>query len=119
MFKRIFHPRVLLLMLCGAVIGGVLFTLGDANDAPGLSFLGLAAAFLLVMRAIYHARILPRGLHLPLVLLVFGAVALAFPFILFWDGEIRLFSPVSLVSWSAGAVFVILAAVRLRRRRRL
>ena len=107
MFQRIFQPKVLLFLLAGAVIGGVLFTLGDADDAPGLSFIGLAAAFLLMMRGIYHAHLLPRGLHVPLVLLVFGLVALVFPFILYLDGEIRLLSPVSLISW---AVCVLLLA---------
>ena len=109
MFQRIFRPKVLLSMLSGAVIGGVLFALGDADDAPGLSFIGLAAAFLLIMRGVYHTDLLPRGLHLPIVLAVFGLTALAFPFILYLDGEIRLLSPVSLIGWPVGLMLTVSA----------
>lgn len=115
MFQRIFQPKVLLFLLAGAVVGGVLFALGDADDAPGLSFIGLAAAFLLMMRGIYHAHLLPQGLRIPLVLLVFGLVALVFPFILYLDGEIRLLSPASFISWGV-CILLIAALYRLRRR---
>ena len=62
--------------------------LGAADDAPGLSFIGLSVAFLLTMRGGFHAGVLPRGYCLPIILLVFGAVGVVMPFILLLDGEL-------------------------------
>ena len=57
MLHRLFQPKVLVFFVLGALIGGILFSLGNADDAPGLSLIGLTAAFLLMMRGIYHAKI--------------------------------------------------------------
>lgn len=62
--------------------------LGGADDAPGLSFIGLSVAFLLTMRGVLHAGVLPQGYCLPIILLVFGAVGVVMPFILLLDGEL-------------------------------
>lgn len=62
--------------------------LGGADDAPGLSFIGLSVAFLLTMRGVYHAGVLPQGYCLPIILLAFGAVGVVMPFILLLDGEL-------------------------------
>ncbi len=62
--------------------------LGGADDAPGLSFIGLSVAFLLTMRGVLHAGVLPQGYCLPIILLAFGAVGVVMPFILLLDGEL-------------------------------
>ena len=67
--------------LCWEVLGG-------ADDAPGLSFIGLSVAFLLTMRGVLHAGVLPQGYCLPIILLAFGAVGVVMPFILLLDGEL-------------------------------
>ena len=53
--KTFFKARVLFPILFGWALGGLLFVLGAADDAPGLSFIGLSVAFLLTMRGVYHA----------------------------------------------------------------
>lgn len=116
MLKRICQTKVLLFILMGAIIGAVLFLLGDSKDAPGLSFIGISIAFMLVMRGVYYTRIVPQGYHMPCVFSVFGVVALVFPFILFLDGEI------TLLSVSAGISFlcvILLLAISLLRARKV
>ena len=116
MLHRLFQPKVLVFFVLGALIGGILFSLGNADDAPGLSLIGLTAAFLLMMRGIYHAKILRQGCHIPLVLVIYGVFGLTFPFVLFFDGEIRFFSPVTLISFAAGAAMLAIAVRRLRKK---
>ena len=115
MLHRLFQPKVLVFFVLGALIGGILFSLGNADDAPGLSLIGLTAAFLLMMRGIYHAKILRQGCHIPLVLMIYGVFGLTFPFVLFFDGEIRFFSPVTLISFAAGAAMLAIAVRCLRK----
>ena len=88
--KTFFKARVLFPVLFGWGLGGLLFVLGlgAADDAPGLSFIGLSVAFLLTMRGVYHAGVLPQGYCLPIILLIFGAVGVVMPFILLLDGEL-------------------------------
>ena len=43
--KTFFKARVLFPLLFGWALGGLLFVLGAADDAPGLSFIGLSVAF--------------------------------------------------------------------------
>lgn len=86
--KTFLKARVLFPVLFGWALGGLLFVLGAADDAPGLSFIGLSVAFLLTMRGVYHAGVLPQGYCLPIILLVFGAVGVVMPFILLLDGEL-------------------------------
>ena len=86
--KTFLKARVLFPLLFGWALGGLLFVLGAADDAPGLSFIGLSVAFLLTMRWVYHAGVLPQGYCLPIILLVFGAVGVVIPFILLLDGEL-------------------------------
>lgn len=81
--------KVLLHILFGVAVGLVLFLLGDADDAPGLSFIGIVAAFLLIMRGIYYAKVIQKGYHIPIILFAFGSMGILLPIILFLDEEIN------------------------------
>lgn len=67
--KKFIKPMALLPILIGVVVGALLFMLGDADDAPGLSFIGLAAAFLLIMWGVYNTGVIKKG-FLSLILLL-------------------------------------------------
>lgn len=111
MKKIVFKTKVVLPMLLGIAVGMVLFALGEADDAPGLCLIGLVAAFLLIMRGIYHAEILKKGYHIPIILLVFGAIGIVLPIILFLDQEID-----GLISVFIGsAIEIVLIATALIR----
>lgn len=74
----------------GVVIGAILFILGAMDDAPGLCLMGCVIAFLLGMRGLWHAKLIRKGLYIPIVLLVFGMVGILFSNVLFFDNEIGL-----------------------------
>ncbi len=57
--------KTVLLIAAGIIIGLILFLLGEA-DAPGLCLVGLMIAFLLIMRGIYFANVIRKGLHIPI-----------------------------------------------------
>ncbi len=117
MAKNLLKLKVVLPLLMGSIIGYTLFTLGDADDSPGLSFIGLAAAFLLFMRGIYHTGLIRKGCHIPIILSVFGSVALIFPVILYLDGEIQGLSVVTFIGGITGIVCLSSAALLLKKHR--
>lgn len=94
--KKFLQAKTIVPCLLGADICAVLFILGEAEDAPGLCFIGLIAAFLLILRGIYHAGVMRKGVHIPIVLLVFGAIGIVFPYVLLLDGEITGAAPVAI-----------------------
>lgn len=117
MAKNFLKLKVILPILVGLVIGYTLFTLGDADDSPGLSFIGLAAAFLLFMRGIYHTGLIRKGCHIPIILSVFGTVSLCFPVILYLDGEIQGLSVVTFVGIITGIACLSSAAPLFKKHR--
>lgn len=61
-------------------------------------------------------------IFIPIILLMLAVIALAFPIVLYIDGEIWRFSQMAAISLSAGAVMILIAVmriVRVRRGRRL
>ena len=66
--KTFLKARVLFPFLFGWALGGLLFVLevlGGADDAPGLSFIGLSVAFLLTMRGFTMRAFCRRGIASP------------------------------------------------------
>lgn len=106
------YLKSVLLILLGMAAAVVLFILGDMDDAPGLSFLGLALGFLLVMRGARQAGWIRVGYSVPILLLVSGAVIVVFPTALYLDGEID-WVPVP-VGAILGAALIWLAVKKLR-----
>jgi len=54
-------------MLIGGIAGMVLFILGVAGDAPGLSLIGLIIAFLLIMWGVNNTGVIKKGLISPII----------------------------------------------------
>lgn len=88
--NRYFKVKAMFPILLGIVVGLVLFIFGEAEDAPGLCLIGIIAAFLLIMRGIYHAKVIQKAYHIPIILLVFGVIGIILPIILYLDEEIAL-----------------------------
>lgn len=59
--KKFVKSGTLLPILIGVAVGALLFILGAADDAPGLSLIGLVVAFLLIMWGIYNANVIKKG----------------------------------------------------------
>lgn len=113
MIKKILNVKTILFILLGTAIGLILFVLGEADDAPGLSAIGLLLAFLLIMRGIYYAHILRRGYHIPIIVMVFGILFIIFPIMLLLDGEILKLSAVFSMMMAAGIFMIILSIISI------
>lgn len=114
---RMMKWKAAALTLMGILVAGTLFMLGDLDDAPGLSFLGLAGGFLLVMRGIYYTGWLKAGYHLPVILFVFGAVAIVFPLVLYLDGELEGLHLLAPISISAGIAMVAVGWKKIKNKK--
>ncbi len=114
MKHHIFNHHVLLSFIFGALIGAALFVLGAMDDAPGLSFIGLSAAFLFFMRGLYHTGLIHRGYHIPIILFVFSAAGLLLPVILYLDHEIESLSAVTVIGWTVGCAMILSGLLRIR-----
>lgn len=108
--------KIIFPILLGLSVAWLLFTAGDADDSPGLSFIGLSLGFLLIMRGMYHTGIIKKGLHIPIILSVFGIVALIFPVVLWLDNEIRGLSTVTLLGVALGIALLSAATILVKRR---
>ena len=71
--NNFFKPKVVLRIILGIIIGGLLFTIGDYGDAPGMSAIGLSIGFVLIMLGINKTGIIKKGLLTPILLLSFAA----------------------------------------------
>lgn len=110
--------KACLLILLGAAVGTMLFLIGDADDSPGLSFIGLAAAFLLMMRGVYHTGIIRTGYYIPVILFTFGAVSVLFPIVLYFDGEKEGLWIVAIAGNTAGILLLAGGVVRVMKARK-
>jgi len=115
--KRFAKPSVLLPAVIGLIIGAVLFWLDDMDDAPGLSLIGLATAFCLIMWGIYNAGVIKKGFLVPVLLLCFGAVGILVSIILLFDGEFEDNPGMALISVALGLVLICIGAVLARKHR--
>lgn len=116
--KNLFTVKSILPIMLGIIVGIVMFILGNADDAPGLSFIGLITAFLLIMRGIYHSKIISNGYHIPIILLIFGVIGIIFPIILFLDGELNGLSIVVFIGNIIGIALIITALIRIKKVRK-
>jgi len=64
---------VVLPVVIGIITGAALPLLGAADDAPGLSLIGIVAAFLLMMWGVYNTGLVKRSLLVSIALICFGA----------------------------------------------
>ena len=82
MTERKNRGRAIMFFLVAVISACILIRLGDADDSPGLGGIGILLAMILAMRGIYHIHVIPRGYHIPIILLILAVIALAFPIVL-------------------------------------
>lgn len=113
--KRILKPSTLLPMLIGIIVGVTLFMLGDADDAPGLSLIGLVAAFLLIMWGVFNTGVIKKGLLAPILLLCFGVGGILLSVVLLLDGEFEESPGMSLIGAGLGVILICVGVLSLRK----
>lgn len=113
--KRFIQPTTLLPIVIGVAVGVVLFMLGDADDAPGLSLIGFIAAFLLIMWGIYNTGVMKKGFLAPTLLLCFGAGGAILSLVLLLDGEFEESPGMALIGVALGVVLIVMGIIRWRK----
>jgi peptidoglycan/LPS O-acetylase OafA/YrhL len=114
--KRFAKLSVLLPIVIGLITGAVLFWLGSIDDAPGLSLIGLATAFFLIMCGIYNAGVIKKGFLVPTLLLSFGAGGIFVSVLLLFDGEFEDNPGMALIGVALGLVLICFGAIMARKR---
>ena len=82
-----FKPKAILPIILGIIIGGLLFSLGEYDDAPGMCAIGLSIGFILIMIGINKTGIIRKGLLAPILLLFFAAFIALITTSILLDGE--------------------------------
>jgi hypothetical protein len=85
--NKFFKPRVILPIILGIIIGGLLFVLGEYDDAPGLCAIGLSVGFVLIMLGVNKTGVIKKGLLAPILLLFFSAFITLLTTSILLDGE--------------------------------
>ena len=113
--RKFVKPTIMLPILMGVVVGVVLFMLGDADDAPGLSLMGLVAAFLLIMWGVYNTGVIRKGFLTSIILLCFGAGGVLLSVVLLLDGEFEESPGIALIGVALGIILIAIGAIPLRK----
>lgn len=116
--KRFLNISVLLPTIAGILIGGLLFSIGAFDDAPGICAIGISIGFVLIMIGINKAGFLRKGLFVPIILLCFGAFVALLTTAILLDGEFGNQPWLSVVGFAAAAVLLLAGMLRLRSVRR-
>lgn len=113
--KKFAKPVTLLPILIGVAVGALLYMLGDADDAPGLSLVGLVAAFLLIMWGVYNAGVIKKGFLAPILLLCFGAGGILLSVVLLLDGEFEETPGIAFIGAALGVALIVIGTIRFRK----
>lgn len=85
--NKYIKARVIMPIVLGIVIGGLLFALGEYDDAPGLCAIGLSVGFILIMLGVNKTGVIKKGLLAPILLLSFAAFIALITTSILLDGE--------------------------------
>lgn len=113
--NKFVKPVTLLPILIGIAVGALLCILGDADDAPGLSLIGLVAAFLLIMWGVYNTGVIKKGFLSPIFLFCFGVGGISLSIALLLDGEFQESPGMALVGVTLGVALIVVGTIRLRK----
>ena len=106
--------KVILPVILGIIIGGLLFVLGEYDDAPGLCAIGLSIGFILIMLGINKTGIIKKGLLAPILLLFFATFIALITTSILLDGEFADRPWYSAFGFIAAIVFLLLGLFRIR-----
>ena len=112
-------PKVIVPICIGIIIGLVLFVLGDLDDAPGLSLIGLVLGSGLIFWGLFRIKVVMQkidpGIAVPLFYCI-GGIILAI--VLELDGEISGFQRIVFIAALICAGLVSVTTIMLIRKRK-
>lgn len=112
--KKIIKPEVILRIILGIIIGGLLFAIGEYDDAPGLCAIGLSIGFILIMLGVNKTGIIKKGLFVPILLLFFAAFIALITTSILLDGEFGDKPWYSVIGFAAALVLLLIGLFRIR-----
>ncbi len=115
--RQFIRPKVLAPILAGLAVAALLFFLGNAQDAPGLSLIGFVAGFLLILWGIYNAGVLKKEFILPLLLLCFGPGGVTLSIALLLDGEFGDATWLGYTGIALGVLLLVLGIITASKRK--
>lgn len=112
--NKLFKPKVILPIFLGIIIGGLLFALGEYDDAPGMCAIGLSVGFVLIMLGVNKTGIIKKGLLAPILLLFFSAFFALIITSILLDGEFGDKPWYSAFGFAAAIVLLLIGLLRIR-----
>ncbi len=112
--QKFLEPKVILPVILGIVIGGLLFALGEYDDAPGLCAVGLSVGFVMTMLGVNNTGIIKKGLLLPTLLLFFAIFVTVLTTAILLDGEFGDKPWYSAFGFAAAFMLLLWGSLRVR-----
>lgn len=106
-----YNLKNIIFIILGIIIGVTLFILGNKDDSPGLSFIGIFLSFLIILKQI----LIHKKYYIPIVLIFLGFILTIFPLVLFLDKEINSYSINMFLINIIGISFIILAIKKIKK----
>ena len=116
--SKFLKPRVILPIVLGIIIGGLLFAIGEYDDAPGMCAIGMSIGFVLIMLGVNKTGIIRKGLLAPILLLSFAAFIALITTSILLDGEFGDKPWYSAFGFAAAIVLLLIGILRMRLFRR-
>ncbi|MGI6712878.1 MAG: hypothetical protein ACOX4L_09250 [Bacillota bacterium] len=112
--NKFFKPKVILPIILGIIISGLLFAVGEYDDAPGLCAIGLSVGFILIMFGVNKTGINKKGLLAPILLLFFAVFIALITTSLLFDGEFGNKPWYSAFGFVVAIVLLLMGLLRIR-----
>jgi hypothetical protein len=108
---------VLLPIVFGMLSCAGLFILGYMQDAPGMSAIGLALAFGLVMLGVRNAGVIKKSVFTPLMLFCYAAGIILLDLVLYFDHEFEDKPWLVFIGLALGVIMIVAGVILLRLRK--
>lgn len=105
-----YNLKNIIFIILGIIIEVTLFILGNKDDSPGLSFIGIFLSFLIILKQI----LIQKKYYISIVLIFLGFILTIFPLVLFLDKEINNYSINMFLINIIGISFIILAIKKIK-----
>ncbi len=112
--SRFIKLKVVIPIVLGIIIGGLLFALGDMDDAPGMSAIGISIGFIFIMFGINKSGLIKRGWFAPILLIFFSIFISLITTSILLDGEFGDKPLYSIYGYLISLILLLIGILRIR-----